>query len=216
MRGAFTRSQEACTTINTSRLYPLDVPLAPLPSSVPAYAALCAQRDRLTSQFDGSPDSNYTGPDVEEDVGQEAAVTDAIPLPASSNLRAPPASERCSVVNPIFAGSGSRMTRQWPNSGYTGEHRTSLASTATEMSSGEDCDAAWQTEVDLNTSTNSSGRHPKASSTVAPMAGGGLTAHPSSWTGYGGASAWVRSSSRDVTPSARGGKSGNRRGASRF
>ena len=205
----------------------------------PAYAALCAQRDRLTSRLGGSLEPDYTGPDVEEDVGQEAVVTRTLSLPPPT-LRAPPISERACVVNPIFAGSGSRMQRPWPNgSGNNNnsnnascENRASLASIETEMSSGEDLEPGWPPDVQADphaVSGGGGGRHSRGSSNVPPIAEGGgaprdpgaaaggrgLTAHPSSWAGYGGASAWVRSS-RDATPPTRGGRGGARRGPSRF
>lgn len=191
--------------------------------SAAAYAALCGQRDRLILRLKSSPDSGYAGPDVEEDVGQEAAVTARIPLPTA--LRAPPPSERSSVVNPIFAGSGSRMKRQWPQN-VNCEHRTSLASIETEMSSGEDLESGWPVDGEGYTA-NSGGKHSKGYFTGAPAgdgagkradvgtAGGGLTAHPSSWAGYGGAAAWVRSS-KDATPPGRGAKGGVRRAPPRF
>lgn len=201
-------------------LLPLAVPRSP----APAYAALCAQRDRVTSQFGSSLDVDYSGPDLEEDTGQEAVVPGTISV-ASMNLRAPPASERASVVNPIFAGSGSRMNRPWPTKNKGGEHRNSLTSTETEMSSGEDLEQAWPPEGEPPAASGGGRDATRSSPAVQDgagrradggKAGAALTAHPSSWAGYGGASAWVRSSSRDVTPSARGAKVGARRGPSRF
>ncbi|CAN0004325.1 unnamed protein product, partial [Scytosiphon promiscuus] len=87
-----------------------------------AYAALCCQRDRLMSRFGYGPDPDYrTGEDdVEEDLGEDAAVTRSMSLPTLT-LRPLPASERASVVNPIFAGRGSRMNRHaWPSGGGAG------------------------------------------------------------------------------------------------
>ncbi|CAN0429073.1 unnamed protein product, partial [Hapterophycus canaliculatus] len=124
----------------------------------PAYAALCRQRDGLVSRFGFGPDPHYpegTG-DVEEDLGEDADVTRSMSLPTLT-LRPPPASERASVVNPIFAGRGSRMKRNGVNGdgcgggdgnggngGGVSERRTSLASIETEMSSGEDIENGWQ------------------------------------------------------------------------
>lgn len=190
--------------------------------SSPAYAALCAQRDRLTSQCGRSFTPDFEGPDVEEDVDQEAGLT-------GTAIRAPPASERSSVVNPIYAGAGSRMKRHWPqkSSASAPEHRSSITSNDTEMSSGEDLDPSWLPEdnqVVKSTGRSCTAAPPKGMDAMgrwpdraaAGVTGGGLTAHPSSWAGYGGAAAWVRSSERDITPSSRGGKAGGRRGPSRF
>lgn len=195
-----------------------------------AYAALTSKRDRLMVRCGFGSDADSTGGgDVEEDLGEDAAVTRSISLPTMT-LRAPPASERASVVNPIFAGSGSRMKRNpWPGGSAGGgggggerpSRRTSLASIETDMSSGE-LDAA-----ENQTSGCSSARHSRESpaggrraewGAAAAGSGGVLPSHPSSWAGYGGggAAAWVRSS-RDVTaPPPRGGKGGHRRANSRY
>lgn len=173
---------------------------------------------------------------MEEDVGQEeaeGAANSRSTLP--SNLRAPPNCERKSLVNPIFAGSGSRLNRSWPN--ISNEHRMSLASSATDMSSGEEVGAEWPLDAEGGGS-----RH-RARTPAGPVGGEGvtgthgvptpdgsgrgvvrrgewgsgvLTAHPSTWAGYGGAAAWVRSTSRDATPMARNAKGVARRGPPRF
>lgn len=119
------------------------------------------------SRFGLGPDPAYPegADDVEEDLGEDAAVTRSMSLPTLT-LRPLPASERASVVNPIFAGRGSRMKRNgWASGngaaatgegcggtggsgdgagGSAGERRTSLASIETEMSSGEDIENGWQ------------------------------------------------------------------------
>lgn len=170
------------------------------------------------AQCANDPNPHHTGEDVEEDVGQEDVGAGRSALP--SNLRAPPNTERKSIVNPIFAGAGSRINRGWPNVSY--EQRTSLASSATEMSSGEDADSGWH-EVDLS---KHGARTPAVATAPTPdgvgrrgdwgSGSGKLTAHPASWAGYGGAAAWVRSSSRDHTPLAKGTKPGPRRGPPRY
>lgn len=227
--------------------------------------------------FSPPPDASEQG-DVEEDLGEDAAVSRSLSLSAmtlrpTTTFRAPPASERASVVNPIFAGSGSRMKRQpWPagglgsgssgggggslGSGSSGgacagagagavglgiggtDRRTSLASIETDMSSG-DLDAAensggFSGESPAYTAGAGAGaraappdgRGRRADLGAAPAAtvggnGGGLSSHPSSWTGYGGggAAAWVRSAKGTAPPAPRGGKGGkggHRRTNSRY
>eukprot|EP00752_Nemacystus_decipiens_P012238 g10847.t1 len=208
-----------------------------------AYAALSAKRDKLMVRYGFGSDADSTGGgDVEEDLGEDAAVTRSISM-TTMTFRAPPASERASVVNPIFAGSGSRMKRNpWPaasagaggaGAGERPSRRTSLASIETDMSSGE-LDAA-----ENQTSGCSSARHSRESPAVAPAdgsatalaaptaatgSGGLLPSHASSWAGYGGggAAAWVRSSRDVAAPPPRGGKGvaggkgGHRRSNSRY
>ncbi|CAM9376568.1 unnamed protein product [Pylaiella littoralis] len=206
-----------------------------------AYAALCAQRDKLMLRLGFRPDADPSGQgDVEEDAGEDAAVARSVSLRAMNTFRVLPASERPSVVNPIFAGAGSRMKRQMVNGGSSsssggggggggngsvrglGERRTSLASIETDMSSGE---------LDVDTqgtgaTASSSGRHPSRSPPAAAPPrdssraerrgdwGSDGIPNRSSWAGYGGggAAAWVRSV-RDEPPPSRGGggKGGHRR-----
>lgn len=186
------------------------------------------------AQFATDANADHTGPDVEEDVGQEEEEpSGGSALP--SQLRVPPNTERKCIVNPIFAGAGSRMNRSWPS--ITAEHRASLASSATDMSSGEELEGAWH-EGDIGRQpTRANGKRAHAGEGVTPgaaapaptpdgtvrrldwrAAGGGAvpTTYPSSWAGYGGAAAWVRSSSRDATPMSKGSKNGGRRGPPRF
>lgn len=158
---------------------------------------------------------DHTGPDVEEDVGQEEEPSRLSALP--SNLRPPPNCERKSIVNPIFAGAGSRMNRSWPN--ISAEHRASLASSVTDTSSGEEIEMGWPDgDASRQSARVSTAPTPDGLGRQADwgISSGPLTAHPSSWAGYGGAAAWVRSSSRDTTPMSKGSKGGARRGHSRF
>lgn len=193
--------------------------MSPLPS--PAYAALSVQRDRLLSRFGFGPDPDPARQDdVEEDLGDEAAVTRVMSLPPMTQpVPAPLASERSYVVNPVFAGKGSRMKRtplphgvNRSGSGGGGggtERRTSLASMETDMSSGEDHEAGWPVDGEVRNSGTSS-RHSRGSSVDM-----GLPNHLSSWAGYGGggAAAWVRSG-REAPPPVvvrSGGKESHRR-----
>ncbi|CAM9369992.1 unnamed protein product [Ectocarpus sp. 12 AP-2014] len=170
-----------------------------------AYAALCVQRDRLLSRFGFGPGPDPARQDdVEEDLGDEAAVTRVMTLPPMTQpVPAPLTSERSYVVNPVFAGKGSRMKRnplahgvkRSGSSGGGGERRTSLASMETDMSSGEDHEAGWPLDGDVRNSGAGS-KHSRGSSADA-----GMSNHLSSWAGYGGggAAAWVRSG-REAPP----------------
>ncbi|CAN0134600.1 unnamed protein product [Ascophyllum nodosum] len=203
---------------------------------VVAYAVLCAQRDRLTSQFERS-DVDFTGPDVEEDATQETTGTVGMPLPTS--LRPPPPG-RSSVVNPIFAGSGSRMKRKWSNRSATRgirtdsltdsrtDNRTSLESNGTEMFPAEDLERGSSLDAHLQSVNRSAKGARGPSLSLSSMAdservrmewrgfgGGALAAHSSTGAAYSGAAAWVRPSNADATPTARGQRGGPRRPPSR-
>lgn len=207
-----------------------------------AYAALCAQRDKLMLRLGFCRDQDPTEQgDIEEDIGEDAVVTRSVSLRALTTFRAVPASERASVVNPIFAGSGSRMKRQsvsgssassgggggnGSSRGWGSDRRTSLASIETDMSS-EELDVDTQ---GTGATATSGGRHLSGSPTAAAprrdrsraerrgdWGSEGIPTH-SSWAGYGGggAAAWVRSV-RDESPPARGGVGkGHRRSNSRY
>lgn len=141
------------------------------------------------SRLGFSPGTDPTEPgDIEEDVGEDAVVTRSVSLRAIPTFRAPPPSERASVVNPIFAGSGSRMKRTQAGGGggsggggsgrsgsggsggggsggggsargWGNDWRTSLASIDTDMCSGE---------LDLDTQgTGASARYANASPAAA-------------------------------------------------
>ncbi|CAB1106741.1 unnamed protein product [Ectocarpus sp. CCAP 1310/34] len=184
-----------------------------------AYAALCVQRDRLLSRFGFGPGPDPARQDdVEEDLGDEAAVTRVMTLPPMTQpVPAPLTSERSYVVNPVFAGKGSRMKRNplphgMKRSGSSvggGERRTSLASMETDMSSGEDHEAGWPLDGDVGNSGAGS-KHSRGSS-----ADVGMSNHLSSWAGYGGggAAAWVRSGREAPPPLVvrSGGKESHRR-----
>ncbi|CAM9466472.1 unnamed protein product [Ectocarpus fasciculatus] len=192
-----------------------------------AYAALCAQRDRLLCRFGFGPDPDPARQDdVEEDLGDEAAMTRVMSLPPMTThpIPAPLASERSYVVNPVFAGKGSRMKRnplphgvKRSGSGGGGgggaERRTTQASLETDMSSGEDHEAGWPLDGDIRNSSASS-RHSRGSSVDV-----GLPSHLSSWAGYGGggAAAWVRSGREAPPPLVvrSGGKESHRRTSSK-
>lgn len=194
------------------------------------------------SRLGFSPGADSAGQgDIEEDVGEDAVVTRSVSLRAINNYRAPPASERASVVNPIFAGSGSRMKRPQAGAGGGGssgggsvcssargrgsDWRTSLQSIDTDMCSGE-IDLEPQ---GLGTAARYVDPSPAAAAAPPPRSGsradrrgdwssGGIPTH-SGWAGYGGggAAAWVRPV-RDESPPARigGSKGGHRRSNSKY
>lgn len=197
------------------------------------YVVLCVQRDRLTSQFERS-DIDFTGPDVDEDAGQETSDTASMPLPVI--IRPPPAAcKRSAVVNPIFAGSGSRMKRPWPKSTGVGgsDNRISMVSNETEMSPAEDFEVRWSgdaeqpwagsstkgpspllaPEVSRHCALNGVGGRRPDSRTAATSEE--MVAHHSIRAAYTGAAAWVRPSNRDATPTAQGHRGGPKRAPSR-
>lgn len=184
-----------------------------------------------------NPGLDHTGADVEEDMGQEDVDRSHVSLPPP--VRVPPNSERKSIVNPIFAGSGSRMNRGWPY--VSGENPVApMASSGTEISSGDEVASEWVADGEVN----SSGRHfPRTHMSTGPAGGGGvvgeyrvptpdsstggvgrraeggnggMSTHPSSWVGYSGAAAWVRSSGQDAASAPRSTKGHFRRPPPRF
>lgn len=153
----------------------------------------------------------------------DASVPGSITMPPHFRLPAVP--ERgASVINPIFAGSGSRFSRPWPssNTSNSAEDRTCVNSNdlmempSPSPASGDvNVDPGWPPDGEpyiASLAASRSTSHSRGFLSVAPMAG----VPSSSWARFGGAAAWVRSSERDVVVSGQGRKGHVRKASARF